>query len=120
MIISLLDRCMLCIIRVVWCILCNILICVMIKSFNHKGLERFFKKGETKGIQHKHIKKIRNQLFLINAAVDIKDIDRPEWQLHRLKPHHKNLWSIWVNGNWRITFEFKDGDAYILNYEDYH
>ncbi|MEC7546058.1 MAG: type II toxin-antitoxin system RelE/ParE family toxin [Pseudomonadota bacterium] len=29
-------------------------------------------------------------------------------------------WSIRVNGNWRITFEFRDGNAYILDYEDYH
>ncbi|WP_421655101.1 hypothetical protein ACONUD_09430 [Microbulbifer harenosus] len=25
-----------------------------------------------------------------------------------------------VNGNWRLTFEFRDGNVYILNYEDYH
>ena len=29
-------------------------------------------------------------------------------------------WSIWVNGNWRVTFEFRDGNAYVLDYEDYH
>lgn len=31
-----------------------------------------------------------------------------------------NIWSISVHGNWRVTFEFKAGNAYILNYEDYH
>ena len=25
-----------------------------------------------------------------------------------------------VNGNWRVTFEFRDGNAYVLDYEDYH
>jgi proteic killer suppression protein len=32
----------------------------------------------------------------------------------------KGRWSTWVNGNWRLTFEFRDGHAYVLDYEDYH
>lgn len=32
----------------------------------------------------------------------------------------KGRWSITVSGNWRMTFEFQDGNAYILDYEDYH
>ena len=28
--------------------------------------------------------------------------------------------SVWVNGNWRLTFEFRDGHAYVLDYEDNH
>lgn len=32
----------------------------------------------------------------------------------------KGLWSVTVSGNWRITFGFEDGDAYIVNYLDYH
>lgn len=32
----------------------------------------------------------------------------------------KGCRSITVNGNWRVTFEFKDGNAYVLDYEDYH
>lgn len=40
--------------------------------------------------------------------------------LHELKGDKKGIWSITVNGNWRITFEFENGDAHIVNYEDYH
>lgn len=41
-------------------------------------------------------------------------------QLHPLKGTQSDRWSVWVNGNWRLTFEFRDGDAFILDYEDYH
>jgi toxin HigB-1 len=47
-------------------------------------------------------------------------MDVPGFRLHPLKGKAKGRWSIWVNGNWRITFEFRDGNAYILDYEDYH
>ncbi len=92
----------------------------MIRSFKHKGLEQFFLKGKTKGIQAKHIQKLRNQLAAIHSATIIDDINLPGWRLHLLSGKRQNVWSITVNGNWRVTFEFEDGNAYILNYEDYH
>ena len=92
----------------------------MIKSFKHKGLKLFFEKGKTSGIQTKHAKKLRMQLAAIHTAQDIGDIDLPGFSLHQLKGERSNIWSISVNGNWRVTFEFTDGNAYILNYEDYH
>jgi len=50
----------------------------------------------------------------------IDDLDLPGYRLHTLKGSRKGFWSITVNGNWRITFEFQDGNVYIVNYEDYH
>jgi len=47
-------------------------------------------------------------------------MDIAGFRLHPLKGKEKGRWSIWVNGNWRITFEFRDGNAYVLDYEDYH
>lgn len=47
-------------------------------------------------------------------------MDLPGYNLHPLKGKRKECWSITVSGNWRITFEFEDGNAYIVNYEDYH
>jgi proteic killer suppression protein len=44
----------------------------------------------------------------------------PGFRLHPLKGSHEGRWSITVNGNWRMTFEFVDGNAYVLDYEDYH
>ena len=92
----------------------------MIKSFKHKGLEKFFETGSTAGIQTKHERKLRMQLAAIDTATVIDDIDLPGYKLHSLRGDRSGIWSITVNGNWRVTFEFVDGNAYILNYEDYH
>jgi proteic killer suppression protein len=92
----------------------------MIKSFKHKGLERFFESGITRGIQPDHAKKLRMQLAALDTANIIEDIDIPGYRLHPLKGNRKGIWSITVNGNWRITFEFNEGNVYIVNYEDYH
>jgi len=88
----------------------------MIKSFKHKGLENFYASGSTKGIQAKHAKKLRMQLAALDTAYHIEDLDIPGYRLHQLK----GLWPITVNANWRLTFEFTDGNVYIVNYEDYH
>jgi len=92
----------------------------MIKSFRHKGLRRFFESGSTAGIQPQHAARLRMQLAALDTAAIIEDMDIPGFRLHRLKGSERGRWSIWVNGNWRLTFEFRDGNAYILDYEDYH
>ena len=92
----------------------------MIKSFKHKGLQDFYEKGNSSGIQAQHRQKIRMKLVALDTANVIDDIDLPGFRLHPLKGNMKGLWSIEVNKNWRITFEFKAGDVYIVNYEDYH
>ena len=92
----------------------------MIKSFKHKGLEAFFTRGFTKRIRATHASRLRMQLAMLNVAEIISDMDKPGWQLHQLKGNRKHTWSIKVSGNWRLTFQFENGDAYIVNYEDYH
>jgi len=92
----------------------------MIKSFKHKGLKKYFQTGSVSGIQVKHQRKLRMQLAAIDTAQEIDDINLPGFKLHPLKGNRDGIWSITVNGNWRITFEFIDGNAFILNYEDYH
>jgi proteic killer suppression protein len=92
----------------------------MIKSFKHKGLEKFYNTGTKKGIQATHATKLRMQLAALDTAHCIEDLDIPGYRLHALKGNRKGLWSITVNGNWRVTFEFEEGHVYIVNYEDYH
>ena len=92
----------------------------MIKSFRHKGLKRFYETGSKAGIQSADRKRLRLQLAALDTATTIKDMDIPGFRLHRLKGSRKGAWSIWVSGNWRVTFDFEDGNAYIVNYEDYH
>ena len=92
----------------------------MIKSFKHKGLERLFTKGIASGVQADYATRITLMLDAIDAAEKVKELDLPGFRLHRLKGDKRNLWSVRVSGNWRITFEFENGDAYITDLEDYH
>ncbi len=92
----------------------------MIQSFRHKGLRRFYESGSSAGIQPSHAKRLRMLLAALDTAQTVDDMDVPGFRLHPLKGAEKGRWSVWVNGNWRVTFEFRDGHAYVLDYEDYH
>lgn len=92
----------------------------MIKSFRHKGLRRFFESGSKAGIQARHADRLRLQLAALDTAQGIEDMDVPGYRLHPLKGGALGRWAIWVSGNWRLTFEFRDGNSQLLDYEDYH
>lgn len=92
----------------------------MIRSFRHKGLARFFETGGLAGIRPHHAARLRMRLAALDTANAVEDMDIPGFRLHPLTGNYKGRWAISVDGNWRLTFEFRDGDAYILDYEDYH
>ncbi|MBI5186917.1 MAG: type II toxin-antitoxin system RelE/ParE family toxin [Nitrospinae bacterium] len=92
----------------------------MIKSFKHKGLRKFHETGSTAGIQGKHRKKLRMQLTALETATCIEDMDLPGYRLHPLKGDKKDFWAIDVDKNWRMIFMFENGNAYLVDYEDYH
>jgi toxin HigB-1 len=92
----------------------------VIQSIRHKGLKAFFQRGTTSGIQPDHAKRLRFQLAILDTAQSLQDIALPGFGLHQLKGKAKNRWSIKVNGNWRLTFEFEESDIFVLDYEDYH
>ncbi|MHB8810883.1 MAG: type II toxin-antitoxin system RelE/ParE family toxin [Desulfobulbaceae bacterium] len=92
----------------------------MIKSFKHKGLEQFFYTGTKKGIKPDHAGKLERILDRLHAANDLKDMNYPGSNLHALSGDRKGQYSVKVSGNWRIIFEFVNGDAYIVDYDDYH
>ena len=92
----------------------------MIASIRHKGLRRFFETGSKTGIQAKHAGRLRLQLAALDTAQSIDDMDLPGFKLHSLKGKLRGRWSIAVSGNWRLTFKFEDGNAYLIDYEDYH
>jgi len=92
----------------------------MIKSFKHKGLKRFFTTGSTSGINPAHADRLQERLQALHTALTIDDMNLPGWRLHSLKGDRAGLWAVNVSGNWRVVFQFKDGHAYVVNYEDYH
>ncbi len=92
----------------------------MIKSFRHKGVERFFRTGSKAGIQANHAERLRRRLFALDNAKNPKDLNAPGWRLHPLTGDLQGYWSIDVSGNWRLTFAFDGEDAIVVDYQDYH
>jgi proteic killer suppression protein len=92
----------------------------MIRGFKHKGLARFFETGSKAGIQAQHSECLRLILAQLNSATAPEDMGLPGLRLHPLRGDRKGTWSVWVSGNWRITFIFSGKDADAVDYEDYH
>jgi toxin HigB-1 len=92
----------------------------VIRSFRHKGLERFFTKSERKGIDASQADRIRRILDRLDAAIRPEDMNLPGYRFHGLKGDRKGEYAVSVSGNWRITFRFEAGDAVYVNWEDYH
>jgi len=93
---------------------------VAIIGFRHKGLERFFLRGSTAGIQAKHARRLRLILGRLNVAAEPRDMALPGLDLHPLKGDRKESWAVSVSGNWRVTFKFSGPDVEDVHYEDYH
>lgn len=92
----------------------------MIRSFAHKGLERFYRTGSVAGIQPEHARRLRLILSNLDQAMEPGDMDLPGLRLHPLKGDREGIWAVQVSGNWRVTFRFNGHEAEIVNYEDYH
>jgi proteic killer suppression protein len=92
----------------------------MIKSFRHRGLEQFFRKGSKAGIQPKHAKRLRLQLARLDSATSAADMNLPGWRWHLLAGHLAGHWAVWVDENFRLTFTFEAKDAALVDYQDYH
>lgn len=92
----------------------------MIRNFRHKGLDRFFRKNDRRGIDAKQADRIRRILDRLDAVSKPEDMALPGYAFHPLKGDRKGEYSVSVSGNWRITFKFAEGDATDVNLEDYH
>ncbi|WP_303759898.1 type II toxin-antitoxin system RelE/ParE family toxin [Alcanivorax jadensis] len=71
-------------------------------------------------MQAKHVPKLRRQLARLEVAAGPQDMNVPGWDLHPLKGTLQNHWSVKVSGNWRLTYAFENGDAVLVDYQDYH
>ena len=92
-----------------------------VRSFRHRGLERFYGQGDSKGLRPEQVSKLKNMLTLLDQAGQPKDMGvYPGWRLHPLKGSLKGFWGLTVTGNWRLVFRMQDGDAYDVDLIDYH
>ncbi len=92
----------------------------MIQKFKHKGLKRLFESGITSGVAPQHVARIRKILALLETSEILEDMDLPGLDLHPLKGNRRGIWAVKISGSWRITFKIQSGDAFEVNYEDYH
>ena len=92
----------------------------MIKSFRHKGVERFFETGSKAGIQPAHARRLQAQLARLDTVSAPRGMEFPGWRLHALSGDLGGQWAVRVSANWRLTFTFENGDAILVDYQDYH
>jgi proteic killer suppression protein len=92
----------------------------MIKSYRNKGLKELFESGRTGKIDKRFQDRCLEILSVVNAAASIQQLNVAGFNLHQLKQFKPVRFSIWVSGAWRITFEFEKGDAYRVDFEQYH
>lgn len=92
----------------------------VIRSYRHKGLKQLAETGSKAGIQPKHTARLRKLLTALDVASQPQDMNAPGNDLHRLKGHLADHWSVRVDGNWRLTFAFDGEDVILVDYQDYH
>ena len=92
----------------------------MIKSFQHKGLRRFFEDDDGRKLPQDMLARIALILSTLQASQEIEGMDIPTFRLHPLKGELKGFYSVTVRANWRIVFRFEDGQAFDVDFVDYH
>jgi toxin HigB-1 len=92
----------------------------VIRGFKHKGLDRFFRRGDYRGIPAQSAGRIERILDRLDAAIKPDDMNLPGYRFHRLKGDRADAYAVSVTGNLRITFAFEGEDAIAVNLEDYH
>ena len=91
----------------------------MIRSFRCADTERLFRRESVrrfKAIERPALRK----LYMLDAATQLRDLAAPGNRLEALKGDRKGQYSIRINDQWRICFEWRDGHAYKVEVVDYH
>ena len=92
----------------------------MIRTYRHNGLKELFEGGRTAKIDAKFHARCLVALDVLHRAADLRAVNLPSLRLHQLKQFKPLRYSIWISGAWRITFEYDGGDAYRVDFEQYH
>ncbi len=92
----------------------------MIRRFRHKGLERFFRRGDYRGIPAQSAARIERMLDRLDASTRAEDMNLPGYRFHGLRADRAGTCAVSVTGNLRLTFAFDGEDAVDVDLEDYH
>ncbi len=91
----------------------------MIRSFKHRGLKRFYERGDGSKLPPELLSRIEEILGLLDIVTDVQQMDIPHFRLHSLKGKRKGQWAVTVRANWRIVFRFDD-EPEDVDFTDYH
>lgn len=92
----------------------------MIKSFRDKKTEALYNGKRVKEFQAIAVQAER-RLQVLDDATHLQDLKGlPSNRFEALRGDRKGQYSIRVNDQWRVCFEWKDGDAYYVEIVDYH
>jgi proteic killer suppression protein len=92
----------------------------MIRTFKSKALAELWEKGRTSKIDVKMHNRIFARLDRLDVAVRPDEMNVPGFDFHALRGFKPIRYSVHVNGPWCITFEFEEGDAFRVDFEQYH
>ncbi len=93
----------------------------MIKNFKDKETGKLFKLEYSRKLPLHIQETAMEQLWMIDSAKDINDLRLPlSNHLEKLKGDRKGQYSIRINRQWRICFNWKENNAYNLEIIDYH
>lgn len=93
---------------------------MVIRTFKHRGVERFFRESDYRGIPAQFASRLERLLDRLDSATHPQDMNLPGYKFHELKGQRKGTYSVSVSGNWRLTFRFQGEDAVDVQIEDYH
>jgi len=96
---------------------------MIVRSVRHRGLRRFLEKDSPRLLKQNLTERVRGIMTALALAENMESFVRqapPGWRVHRLSGDRHGEWSVSVSGNWRITFEEREGGIERLNLEDYH
>ena len=96
---------------------------MIVRSIRHRGLRQLFENDSSRLLKQDLVERVRGILAALAMAENMEGFIReaaPGWRVHRLSGERRNEWSVSVSGNWRITFEERNGGIERVNLEDYH
>jgi proteic killer suppression protein len=91
----------------------------MIRTFRSKQLKALWETGKSRINSRMHARILR-RLDALDAAGKADDLNLPGFDFHALRGFDPTRYTVHVNGPWGVTFEFRDGDAHALDFEQYH
>jgi proteic killer suppression protein len=92
----------------------------MIRSFRSKALKRFAESGDASKLSVQNIDRLSRILRALLDATQPEQLNIPSFKFHGLKGSDKGRYSVWVNGNYRVTFGWSGKEAIDVDLEDYH